>query len=164
MKKYENPPEFLIIHVGGNDLGDAKVGFLRNNLKNTLCWLRAELPNTHLVWSQILPRIKWRYSDNDSAMQASRRRINSTIAEFVTREGGYYIRYPDILANNNFIDKDDGVHLTPLGNQIFLNILQGAIEHFVCVNLPGLTFPVQENIPEAKPRRRKRNKNRNFRK
>jgi hypothetical protein len=34
-----------------------------------------------------------------------------------------------------------GVHLTPVGNDIFLNILQGAMEYFMSSNLGGLTFP-----------------------
>jgi hypothetical protein len=37
--------------------------------------------------------------------------------------------------------KSDGVHLTPVGNDIFLNILQGAIEYLMSSNLGGLTFP-----------------------
>ena len=40
-----------------------------------------------------------------------------------------------------YISKSDGVHLTPVGNDIFLNILQGAIEYFMSSNLGGLTFP-----------------------
>ena len=28
MKKYEDPPQFIILHVAGNDLGWTKVGFV----------------------------------------------------------------------------------------------------------------------------------------
>jgi hypothetical protein len=34
-----------------------------------------------------------------------------------------------------YISKSDGVHLTPVGNDISLNILQGAIEYFMSSNL-----------------------------
>ena len=33
MKKYDDPPQFIILHVAGNDLGCEKVGFLRNEIK-----------------------------------------------------------------------------------------------------------------------------------
>lgn len=140
MKKYEDPPQFIILHVAGNDLGCEKVGFLRNNLKNIIRWILIELPNTTIIWSQILPRLKWRYSDNQTAMHECRYRINNSIASFVTKLGGHYIRYPDIHRNYTFL-KSDGVHLTPVGNDIFLNIMQGAIEYFMLSNLGGLTFP-----------------------
>lgn len=36
MKRFEDPPHFLILRVSGNDLGAVKVGFLRNNIKNII--------------------------------------------------------------------------------------------------------------------------------
>ena len=36
MKKFEDAPQFIILHVAGNDLGYKKVGFLRNNIKNII--------------------------------------------------------------------------------------------------------------------------------
>ena len=99
-----------------------------------------ELPNTTIIWSQILPRLKWRYSENQTAMHECRYRINNSIAFFVTKLGSHYSRYPDICRNYTFL-KSDGVHLTPVGNGIFLNILQGAIEYFMSSNLGALTFP-----------------------
>jgi hypothetical protein len=43
----------------------------------------------------------------------------------MVKNGGYYIHYPDIRKTAQFISAD-GVHLTALGNGIFLNTLQGA--------------------------------------
>ena len=99
-----------------------------------------ELPNTTIIWSQILPRLKWRYSENQTALHESCYRTNNFIASFVIKLGGHYIRYPDICRNYTFL-KSDGVHLTPVGNGIFFNILQGVIEYFMSSNLGGLTFP-----------------------
>ncbi|CAC5368513.1 unnamed protein product [Mytilus coruscus] len=36
MKKYEDPPHFLILHLAGNDIGSSRVGFLRIEIKNVL--------------------------------------------------------------------------------------------------------------------------------
>ena len=73
-------------------------------------------------------------------MHECRYRINNYIASFVTKLGSHYIRYPDICRNYTFLNQIGG-HLTPVGNDIFLNILQGAIEYFMSSNLRGLTFP-----------------------
>ena len=43
MKKFEDAPQFIILHVAGNDLGYKKVGFLRNNIKNIIRWILIEL-------------------------------------------------------------------------------------------------------------------------
>ncbi|VDI65752.1 Hypothetical predicted protein [Mytilus galloprovincialis] len=96
--------------MGGNDLGEIKTGVLRNRLKH---YLKKVLLNTTLVWSQILPRLTWRYSANIDAMDRSRQRINSSLASYIIRHGGHYIRYPDISPNSTFICQD-GVHLTDI--------------------------------------------------
>jgi len=96
MMRYEDDPQFTIVHIGGNDIGKYKVGILRNKLKNELEWLQKKLPNTVIVWSQLLPRCFWRYSPNKVAMEKCRLRINSSVASFLLKRGGCYIRYPDI--------------------------------------------------------------------
>ena len=130
MLKYEEPPTFLVIHVAGNDLGNIKVGYLRNQLKSIIRWIKNSMPHTILIWSQILPRTDWRYSSNRAAMSKARYRINNSVADFIVKSGGKYIRYPDIKPNSYFL-KQDGVHLTDLGNNIFLNTLQGGLEFFI---------------------------------
>jgi hypothetical protein len=46
------------------------------------------MPQIKIVWSQILPRFSWRYSDNFEAMERSRRRLNNCIASCVLKSGG----------------------------------------------------------------------------
>ena len=86
--KYEEPPNYIVIHVAGNDLGRIKVVFLRNNIKNTLKRIQTYLPSTIIVWSQILPRKTWRYSDSCESMLKCKDRINSAISAFVIKKGG----------------------------------------------------------------------------
>ncbi|CAC5404273.1 unnamed protein product [Mytilus coruscus] len=72
-----------------------------------------------------------RQSESHDGMMTCRLRINSAIASFVLQHEGHYIKYPDIFPTSTFLKKD-GVHLTDLGNDIFLNTLQGALEMFIC--------------------------------
>ncbi|CAC5421762.1 unnamed protein product [Mytilus coruscus] len=138
MLRYEKPPTYLVLHIGGNDLGEIKTEVLRNRLKNYLKKVSELLLNTTLVWSQILSRLTWRYSADTEAMDRSRQRINSSLASYIIRQGGHYIRYPDISPNSTFICQDS-VHLTDIGNFIFLNTIQGAIEAFLVYS--SHTFP-----------------------
>ena len=61
-------------------------------------------------------------------MEKYRRILNSTVAAFLMNKGVYYIHYPDIKPSRIFLE--DGVHFTHLGNEVFLNIIHGAIEAF----------------------------------
>ena len=139
MLKYEDPPNILIIHVAGNDIGATKTIELCIKIKRNLSWSRCCLPSSMLVWSQILPHLKWRYSENLRAMDIRRNRVNSSIASFLMKNSGSYIRNPEIKANEKFFE--DGVHLSSLGNEIFLNTLQGGIESIVKNWDSRLTFP-----------------------
>ncbi|KAJ8307155.1 hypothetical protein KUTeg_015239 [Tegillarca granosa] len=87
--KFIDPPNFIILHCGGNDIGECKSKFIYEILLNT-----------KVIWSQILPRLKWRHETTHAAVEKIRRRINSKIATFVLKNGGYYIRYPEIIEQN----------------------------------------------------------------
>lgn len=137
--EFEDHPHILVIHCAGNDIGKEPIGILRNKLKAVLSSVARLLLHTLLIWSQILPRLKWRYSDNNTAMDRCRLRLNSSIASHILKLGGKYIRYPDITPRSELLSSDL-VHLTPLGNDIFLNIMQGALEYF-------LTRPASNTFP-----------------
>lgn len=130
MRRFENAPHFILLQIGGNDIGKVRLGLLQLQLKQFLAWLCQQLPQTKIIFSQILPRSEWRYSGDKPAMDRCRRRLNSTMATYLIKRGGYYVHYPDIKCNNDFFQKD-GVHLTDLGNDVYLNIIQGAIETFI---------------------------------
>lgn len=138
--KFEDPPHVIVIHVGGNDLGNENTYVLCDKLREFMSWLAKIMPTTVLVWSQMLPRSQWRNSKDLKAMEKSRVRVNTSIASYLTKSSGCYIRYPDIKANHIFL-KEDGVHLSGLGNDVFLNTLQGGIEKIVSNLGVNLTFP-----------------------
>ncbi|XP_052711628.1 uncharacterized protein LOC128185949 isoform X4 [Crassostrea angulata] len=90
------------------------------------------LPNTLIVWSHILPRSNWRQSLSTIEGENSRRRINSAIATFVLKKlNGASIKYPDIQITQKRLCRLDGVHLSDLGNNIYINSLKNAIVQFV---------------------------------
>jgi len=91
MLQYEDPPNYIFLHVSANNIGHSKICHIRNQLKVTINWIHNKLPNTIIIWSQILPRSCWRYSSNLIAMEKCRYRLNNSIASYVLRLGGRYI-------------------------------------------------------------------------
>lgn len=133
-------PHALILHCGGNDIGNVPCGALLYHIKFTIAILSQMLPNCSLIWSSILPRRSWRYSSDDHAMEVTRKRINRGVRSYILKHGGYVIKYPDFDDRHPALYSDDGVHLSFIGNDIFLNQIQSALETFIkyphCVVFP----------------------------
>ncbi|XP_071129598.1 uncharacterized protein [Mytilus edulis] len=133
-------PHALILHCGGNDIGNVPCGALLYHIKFTIAILSQMLPNCSLIWSSILPRRSWRYSSDDHAMEVTRKRINRGVRSDILQHGGYVIKYPDFDDRHPALYSDDGVHLSFIGNDIFLNQIQSALETFIkyphCVVFP----------------------------
>ena len=68
---------------------------------------------------------------SNSSAESQRVRINSCISVFVTRKKrGACIRYNDIKQEQTQLFVDS-VHLSKVGNSLFLNTLQGAMYTFI---------------------------------
>ena len=125
-------PDYIVIHCGGNNIGGKKKSIvLRKQMEKTIISLHKHLPNTKLVWSQILPRRKYRSKIPTFELDEVRKRINNRLATVVLRTGGNYIRYPELSLKNRDFFEDDGVHLSLLGNDVFLYRIQQAFQTFL---------------------------------
>ena len=52
---FEDSPSILVMHCGGNSIGQVPLLDLRNQIGSSLWEIHSLLPSTRLVWSQILP-------------------------------------------------------------------------------------------------------------
>ena len=129
--RFNQPPDFLVIHCGGNSFGAVKLRELRCQIKDSLDQLMALLPSTKLIWSQILPRISWRYSQNSRALNRAAARINNYAAWICIQAGGGYIRDPELAWNETMVFCEDGVHLSDIGNELFLFRIQAYLFDFI---------------------------------
>ena len=77
-----------------------------------------------------MPRRNWKYSMNCVAMEKTRKRINSLASRILLDLGGAYIKHPDITLESPSLYHEDGVHLSSLGNVIFLRGLQAGLTSF----------------------------------
>ena len=146
--KFEDPPDFLVIHCGGNDIGigPKKSILLRKRMERTIINISLKMPHTRMVWSQILPRYKWRSSLLQEQLDKIRVRLNSRLATLILSLGGASIKYPELDKENVQFLQDDRVHLTDLGNDIMLYRIQQAFQTFLTSNV-SVSPPTGESGP-----------------
>ena len=125
-------PKFVIIYAGRNDIGLVSCIFLRESIEVTLLYMHILTPNT-IIWSCILPRLKWRHSDNTTAIEWVQMWINRKFISSYSKSYCMAILHPDFQDKTPSLFKDD-CHLSFIGNDIFLNTLQCALETFI--NIP----------------------------
>ena len=126
------PPSYLIIQLGSNDLGKGKSCGLIIDIKRDIGRTRLLLPNTHIIWSEILMRRYWHVAKGDGKIiEKIRKRVNCAVNNFIKNEGHYVIKHPNIRASETELYRFDGTHLSDIGNDIYLNNLQGALETFI---------------------------------
>jgi hypothetical protein len=58
------------------------------NFRHYILAIHKMMPSTTIVWSQVLPRLKWRRSVNSKAMNLAAVRINSFAASLIGSMGG----------------------------------------------------------------------------
>ena len=124
-------PSALLIHCGGNDIGHTETpcGLLTNQMKVTLVSMFIEiLPGCPIIWSSILPRIKWRLSEKHNK-NGKNKEANHVISYFLNTNC-YVIKYPDFDDKLPALFDPDGTHLSYIGNDIFINAIQGTLETF----------------------------------
>ena len=85
----------VIIQCGGNDIDLVPCGELLFHIKFTIANLSSMLPGISLVWSSILPKMKWRYSENIRNMEITRKSVNTGVCSYLLKIGGYVLRHPD---------------------------------------------------------------------
>lgn len=128
-------PHALVIHCGGNSIGIKSLKKLQLHMKSSLRKIHTLMPNTLLIWSDILPRSSWRYMLSNISAENCRKAINVKIGSFVRHVlQGALIMYPDIQSRQTKLFCD-GVHLSNLGNSLFINSLKAALISFLSSNV-----------------------------
>ena len=127
-------PSYLIIQLGSNDLRKCKSCGLIIDIKRKrdIGRTRLLLPNTRITWSEILMRRYWHVAKCDGKIiEKIRKRENCAVTNCIKNEGHYVIKYTNIRASEIELYRFDGTHLSDIGNDIYLNNLQGALDTFI---------------------------------
>ena len=119
--KNSPPPSKLIIHLGGNDLGKVPLGALIYNIRRDLRKMAAMMPRTKIIWSDLTARRSYRHARDNAKVEKSRKTLNKTAHKIVSEIKGFFIEHKDIKWNEAELYRNDGVHMSNLGNDILLH-------------------------------------------
>ncbi|OCT76599.1 hypothetical protein XELAEV_18031802mg [Xenopus laevis] len=120
------PPDIIVLHAGGNDVGQCPMKFLIKDIRRDCLRLWSLFPEAVLIWSEIIPRALWRGAHSHQAVNRSRIKINRAVSKFVQGNGGIVVRHMDLEKDRGYF-RPDGVHLNDLGLDLFNFSLQEAI-------------------------------------
>lgn len=114
------PPNVLVIHCGGNDLGEKRSLQLASDMKRDMQDLHRRFPKMVIVLSAIIQRLCWG-SLHPRKIDRARKRVNKYMTFFLDEINGNMVHHHQIVYNNYDLFHQDQVHLSRLGNDIFLN-------------------------------------------
>lgn len=120
----EVTPDAIVFHLGGNDLTIRKGKDLIEHILRDLRCLKEFFPGTRLLWSNIVPRRSWRASCHPRVIDRSRRGVNREVSRAMRSGLGSVIDHPHLRAERVELYRDDGVHLSPCGLDLFLEDIQ----------------------------------------
>lgn len=129
----DRPPDVLVIHAGGNDLGVHTVRDILASVKSDLIYIHTFFPNTLLLWSDMVARTTWRMARSVERLNKARIRINKVVGRFLVKQGGLVIRHRELEINVGLYLRRDGVHLTDVGIYLWTMGLQEGIQRALSV-------------------------------
>ncbi|KAG5266277.1 hypothetical protein AALO_G00229180 [Alosa alosa] len=119
-------PDLLIIHLGGNDINKSTSEELLSIIKSDLTSIRNIFPQCLIVWSDILPRRKWKQGVMPvEAVDRARDMINCRVHAILAELGGTAITHENIGPE---LYCPDGVRLSKKGIEAFNLNLEDFLE------------------------------------
>ena len=110
-------PAAVVTHLGGNDLGVKTTIDIAQSLNSIQNKLSELFPHSAIFFSELVYRGAYRHSSNQPAMDKARKRVNTDLHTIA----------PGRVITHRLLDgtpgqlRDDQVHLTDIGNYIFVN-------------------------------------------
>ena len=124
-------PAMILIHLGSNDIGTIKTFNLIENIETDILRFKLLFPNCRIIWSELLMTRYCHNAKKGTALEKARKRVNCANKNFVLSEGHCENKHPNIRAGKKTLFRHDGVHLSDIGNDIFLNNIQAGLEAFI---------------------------------
>lgn len=124
----DRPPDIVLLHAGGNDLGTRTTRELLRDIKLDCLRLLSSYPGLVLVWSDIVARLAWRQVRSVPGINKARAKLNRSVGKFVVRNGGVVVRHKELEVADQELMWHDGVHLNCYGTDIWTSDLKEGIE------------------------------------
>uniref|UniRef100_A0A3B3HPS6 Protein kinase domain-containing protein n=1 Tax=Oryzias latipes TaxID=8090 RepID=A0A3B3HPS6_ORYLA len=120
------PPEVLLIHAEGDELGTIPPTVIASRMAEDLRVLKETYPQMKTALSLIIPRTNGRFG-NPAEINQLQTSVN-TIMKGYTDLYHVVVEHENLLPADKNIYGPDGVNLTIQGNQVFLENIQTAIK------------------------------------
>ena len=135
-------PSVMVLHAGTNDVLLHSTVRMRGIIAETLWGNRHTLPNTTIIWSDVIPR---HYFHGEINAGAGRRIINFINAQahgvIFQMNNAHFVRHRSVFPPHHFaLYRYDGLHLTNAGNLVFRMNLAEALVYFRA-NTGSKAFP-----------------------
>lgn len=122
------PPDILVLHVGGNDLGLRSMLDITWDIKFDFLRLPMAFPGMVIVWSDIIARTAWRLARSVERVNKARKKINRDVSGFVVMNGGAGNQTFGAGVETWRYLRGDGVHLNSVGINMWSLGLQDGIQ------------------------------------
>ena len=138
-----NPfPTTVILHVGTCYILKDTTTNIRGRVEENLKVIRNLLPDTRIIWSDILPR---QFYQNEATPKAGKKctiNINKEAHKICRSLGNAHVIKTSRVFNpkNSALFKFDGLHLSPHGNECFRKLLGDALVYFN-LNPGAISYP-----------------------
>ena len=96
-------PDYIIIHVGSNDMGVLPKQTQVQLIKRILTVTRSLLPHTIMFWSAILPRVHYPRARRPNKVERARVAINRWVGRLMRFAPGGLIPHPQIVWDNKLL-------------------------------------------------------------
>ena len=101
--------------VSSNDIAAMPVSAPRHRLAELLLLMKAALPRTVIVWSDMFPYLQYRGANCTKTVAKASRTINHFIHNFAVKNGIKCIRHQGITQHRRDAFLGHGVHLSDIG-------------------------------------------------
>ncbi|XP_054870985.1 uncharacterized protein LOC129350063 [Amphiprion ocellaris] len=125
----QTPPDVLVVHAGGNDLGLVSPAEHAANIEADLVHLHKAFPSMAIVFSAINERKAWRYG-KPVKINADRKMVNRYLKKAAGSFGGRVVEHHS-LRHFEKVFLPDGVHFNKRGNRIFLTKIRNDVREIL---------------------------------
>ena len=125
-------PHVLILHLGTNDIFRTNLGNIRARILANINAIRQLLPDTQIIWSDILQRLAYRGEAARGAGNRSTRNLNSYARRVLGQmDNTHIIKYSDIISSGQpAMYHTDNIHLNDQGKAAFRQRISDALVFF----------------------------------
>jgi lysophospholipase L1-like esterase len=114
-------PTTIIFHIGTNDVFNCSTIDMKALISDNLWGVRGLLPDTRVIWSNILPRLYYYMEQRRGGGKRIARYFNAQARKVICEMGNAHtVRHSEVLSpRNQGLFRPDGLHLRDEGLTVF---------------------------------------------